>query len=181
MFAASLHYSNNAITSQNISLMKSLEKKLADPATSQKAVYWFPRAKLVHEKSNEMIAYIDSLKYQLIAEAGAIMINGKQSFRENDFNAVLNLFDKKEKGEELKKRLLKFDEDVLAIDSMFKTIISTTVRLKDPSENAAKTFTDTFFGNIPAVAALAILDKFQNDIRIVENELIGFCNNKIQT
>jgi hypothetical protein len=43
-------------------------------------------------------------------------------------------------------------------------------------------FEKLFFDDIPVVAALAVLSKFQNNIRIIENKIIGFCeaqtNNK---
>ena len=65
------------------------------------------------------------------------------------------------------------------IYSIFKNIMGLTIRLSDPTECNQNTFTETFFKNIPTVAALAVLDGFQNNIKIMENELIAFCDNKI--
>lgn len=181
--ASSLNNSNMFITSQNFFLIKSLEKKLAEPSTSQKTLLWLPKALLVQKISKNMIEYIDSLKQELEQEAGLKMVNGNMTFRENDVNAVTNLFNKKGNGEKLKHQLQKFESDLLAIDpemtSIFSNIINITIRLSDPSEDKQKTFTETFFKDIPTVAGLAVLSKFQNNVEIMEYQFIAFCENKI--
>ena len=180
---SSLNSSNNFITSQNLSLMKSIERELADPLTSQKAIFWYPKAAAVQQRSREIIEYIDSLKVELKKEAGLKIVNDREWFREDDMSATSNLFDRKGNGEKLKQRLLKFENDVLAIDpeinSLFKNTIHVIISLNDPSENTQKTFTEIFFQNTPTLLGLAVLSKFQNNIKIMENEVIAFCDNKI--
>ena len=179
--ASSLNSSNTVITRQNLFYINELEKRLADQATKQEAANWLPKALIIQKNSNDMFDYIDSLKDELIQESS--LPDNKNIFREDDINAVSNLFDKEGKGEESKQRLLDFESNLLTIDpemtSTFKNIINTTIRISDPSENPQKTFTETFFNNIPTAGALAVLTKFQNNVKIMENELITFCANKI--
>lgn len=182
-FASSLNNSNSFITGENIFLIKQIEKKLAEPSTAEKAKFWYPRALVVQQKSNVIIEYIDSLKRDLKKEAGLILLNDRESFREDDIKSVNILFNKKGKAEELKQRLQIYESEILAIDpemaSIFQNTINLTIRLSDPSEESLKTFNEIFFKNIPAVAAIAVLVKFQNNVKLMENELIAFCNNKI--
>jgi hypothetical protein len=49
----------------------------------------------------------------------------------------------------------------------------------DSSEGKHQDLWRTFFDDNPTIAALAILSKFQNNIRINENRTIVFCYNKI--
>jgi hypothetical protein len=181
-FASSLNNSNSFITNENILLIKQIEEKLAEPSTVEKAKFWYPRALAVQQKSNVIIEYIDSLKMVLKKEAGLTLINNRESFREDDIKSVKILFDKKGRAKELKQRLQTYESEVLAIDpemaSIFQNTINLTIRLSDPSEKSLKTFNEIFFKNIPAVAAIAVLVKFQNNVKLMENELIAFCNNK---
>lgn len=180
---SSINGSNKFIDNQNLSLIKSLERELADPMTSQKALIWYPRAMAARQRSGEVIEYIDSLKIELKKEAGLKIINDREWFREDDMNVTSNLFEKNGNGEKLKQQILNFENDLLAIDpeinSTFRNTINITIRLNDPNEDPQKTFTKTFFKNIPTIIGLGVLGKFQNNIKIMENEVIAFCENKI--
>jgi GldM N-terminal domain len=182
-FARTLVNSNSFVTNQNTFLIKSLEKKLADPATSQKAKVWLPKALLIQKLTSDVMEYIDNLKIDLKKEAGFKMVNDREFFREEDTEPVSILFVEKGNGERLKQRILELENNLLRIDpemdSIFKNQISRTIILSDPTENRENTFTEMFFKNIPTVAALAVLDGFQNNIKIMENELIAFCDNKV--
>ena len=180
---ASLNSSKYNITNSTILLLKSMENKLANESTTFTASRWFAKATLIHYNTKIIIEYIDSLKIQLKNESGLTIVDKHESFRESDINAVSQLFDKKNKGEELKERLIKFEQSLMSIDqelnAVFKNTIALTIGLSDPSEQTNKSFTQIFFDRIPSVAALAVLSKFQNDVKIIENETIIFCDNKI--
>jgi hypothetical protein len=181
--ASSLNNSNSFISNQNLRLQKSFKEKLADPATKEKALIWYPTAMLAKSLTNQVMQYIDSLKIQLKLEAGLRLVNGIETFNEADRNAVSNLFNKKRQGENLEQLLSKFQNSLLQLNPeimmQFKNTINTSIRLSDPSEEKQKTFTETFFSDVPAVGALAILCKFQNNVKVMENQIIEFCDNKI--
>jgi GldM N-terminal domain len=177
--ALSLRQSNYEIEYQVMTLQKAIAKDTSNPLTSYHAKKWLPKALLIKETSNEIFHYLDSQKINLKTEAGIKLIDNVEYWEENDFKAVTNLFQKKEKGEELKKRILDYEMRVLAIDpgidSIFKKTINKIILLTDRHQNNTKTFTDTFFGNIPSIAAFAVLHKFENDIRNLEIQLMTYC------
>lgn len=177
--SSSLRQSNYEIEHQIVGLQKAFDRDTSDIRTSYYAKKWQPKALLILTTSNTVFEYINSLKVNLKAEAGIKVIDMVEYWEENDFKAVINLFQKQGKGEELKQRILEYETKVLTIDpnmdSIFKTSINNTVLLTDINQREQKTFTETFFGNIPAIAALAVLQKFENDIRNLEIQLITYC------
>jgi hypothetical protein len=71
---------------------------------------------------------------------------------------------------------------IFAIDtsmySIFKKSVNQTIILTD-NQHKEKAFAETFFGDIPAIAAFAVLHKFENDIRNFEIQLMTYCYNQI--
>lgn len=181
----SLIASNNFITEQNDIVFELIKNKLLDSGTSVNASNWEPKAFLVKKFSTEVRDYIDRLKIDLKQESGFSMINDREFFRENDVDAVYNLFEAKGKAEELKQRLIKYENEMLAIDeeiySAFKNTINYTIRLTDSNKDYQKPFTQTFFSNVPVIVALGVLSNFQNSINIFENKVLSYCYNKIQS
>jgi GldM N-terminal domain len=151
-----------------------------DPATSTKAAIWQPKAMMIGKLSKVIINYIDSLKTQLKEEAG---LTEQGTFQEDNINAVNRFFGKNTRGEELYSKLIKYKQDVFAIDLLisntFEKIITITVNEVTEKADGEKIFTKTAFTEIPTVAALAMLTKFQNNIRITENRTIMFCFEQI--
>lgn len=176
--ASSLNKSNNFITSKNLILIESLDKKTLNPANSAKAKIWISNARLVQQKVDSIMAYIDSLKRMLKNEAGLKIINGQETINEKDLDAVPNVFIKNGEGEKLKQRIIQFEDQVLGIDQQMKSrlraVSDMDIRLSDPNETK-KTFAETFFTNIPVVAGIAVLCKFQNNIKLFENDILSYC------
>ena len=73
----SLTNANVIIQKKNQDIYKSLEAKLKDPKTAEKAAIWAPKANKVKALSDEMFAYIESLKQNLKEEAGLQIKDGK--------------------------------------------------------------------------------------------------------
>jgi gliding motility-associated protein GldM len=175
----SLVRSNRVIVSSNENVYHALDEKLYDFRTSTKAGIWQPKAMQIQKLSQEMINYIDSLKTELKKEAG---LKEEGVFTEDDVNAVNTLFNKKSKGEELYTKLKKYKPDILAVDFLImsefeKKTILTTVEYDNSKKGM--TFTKTFFNEISTIEASAILDKFQNNIRIIENKTVSFCYEQV--
>jgi gliding motility-associated protein GldM len=173
---ASLSNSNRIINQSNEDIYRAIEEKLNDPSTNAKAAIWQPRAMQIKKLSQEIVKYIDSLKTALKKEAG---LSERNLFDEEDINAVNRLFIKKAKGEELYTKLIKYKQGIFAIDLLisntFEKIITITTNDVTEKADVEKIFTKSVFTEIPTVAALAMLTKFQNNIRIAENKTILFC------
>ena len=173
--------SNIVIGRQNQTVLESLQQKLTEPLTVEKAKLWYPKAEVIQRLSKDIYTYIEGLRSDLKKEAGLKTNDGVESFKESDKISVMRLFEKKGKAEELYERLKNYKRDLLAIDLELGKEFNNTIVLTTPAFDAAKEkqdFNKTFFDDIPAAAALAVLSKFQNNTKIIENKTIGFCNAK---
>jgi len=185
----SLITSNNNISASNETLYKSLEEKLNEPQSVEKAKIWEPKAMTARQYSAEMVTYIDSLKLALKNAADLKMKwddkmkDSVEDFREDNLDASTRLFETKGKGPELKARLDQYKERMLNIDpsirAEFQNIFPVNTLPPLSQEGKQKDFTQTFFHMTPTVAALTMLSKFQNNIKNAENMVVTYCHNQI--
>jgi len=178
----SLVVSNSMIDKQTQHFLVELENKRMDPATAEKASIWHPKAQLIRKLCSEIYGYLEVLKSDLKKEAGLKINDGGESFKETDKNAVIRLFEKKGKGEEVYERLKTYEKNMLTVDPELSKEFTDSILLTTPEFDAAmekSDFTKTFFDDIPTIAALAMLSKFQNNVVVVENNTVNYCNNKV--
>jgi gliding motility-associated protein GldM len=175
--------STKIINRSSESIYMALENKLMDSRTNFQAKIWQPKAMRIQQLSKDMYDYIDELKISLKKEAGLKINEGQEVFRENDRNAVNYLFGSKGKAKELYERLKQYKRDILAIDSQMSDAFNNTVLLTtesfDTLSNKQQNPAKFFFNKISVIAALAILNKFQNNIKITENRMTSFCNENV--
>lgn len=147
--------SNSFIIQNTEFVLKSLENKSTDPATKEKAEYWFPKAKEVKKLSEEMSNYIDTL------EKGGTM------------NSL--------KSDELWTKLRKNNYKITSIDSLVANRFSIDDELysAEAVQHEKKRFYNMFFKNTDAVNTSAMLSRIKNDIRLLENRIIAFCHDKV--
>ena len=70
----------------------------------------------------------------------------------------------------------------MAIDSHMTEIFKNSVfisALFDSMDNKHQNINKTFFENTPLIAAQAMLSRLQNNVKIIENGMIQFCNENI--
>ncbi len=186
----SLITSNTNISASNNTLYKSLEEKLTEPQSAEKAKIWEPNAMKAKRYSEDMMAYIDSLKFALKKGADLRMKWDKnlkdsvEDYRMDNLDASTRLFETKKKGDELKARLDHYKDEMLNnIDPTIKKQFGSTfpVNTVPPisQDGKKKDFTQAFFHMTPTIAALTILSKFQNNIKNAESEIITYCHNQI--
>ena len=179
----SLKNSNNNIEKANGTLYASLDEKLKDPQSSEKAKIWQPMALKAKELSADMFKYLEDLKQELKKESDLRMIDGKESFKEDNLDAASRMFDTNGKGKELEARLKAYKEAMLNIDPAIRKEFESTlpVEVEPPvaQDGSKKDFTTSFFHMTPSIAALTILSKFENNIKNSENQVVTFCHNQI--
>ncbi|UEG51158.1 gliding motility protein GldM [Ferruginibacter lapsinanis] len=183
----SLINSNLNLTNASSTLYKSLEEKLTDPKSAEMAKVWQPKAEQAHKLADEMDAYLNDLKKELKVESGLALVDGKETFKEDNLDAATRLFGDgehgKKKGPELKQKLEDFKKAILAIDPEIKEKFEQNfpVDASPPigQDGTKKDFTNAYFHMTPTVAALTILSKFQNNIKNAENQVASFCHSKI--
>ena len=187
----SLTTSNTNLSSANETLYKSLEAKVADPVTAEKAKIWNGHAEAAKKLSADLNSFIDGIKTQLKKEADAKMVDvdGKQveQFKEDDLEAATRLFGNgpggKNLGPQLEQKLKDYKAAMLAIDPEINTQFATTLAVDGKpatgQDGKEKSFTDAYFHMTPTVAGLTLLSKFQNNVKNSENQVVTFCHSKV--
>ena len=179
----SLQNSSSNLASANNTLYASLTEKLADPKTAEKAKIWEPKAEQAKKLSDDLNAYIDGLKSELKKASDLTMVDGKESFKEDNLDAATRLFDTQGKGKELQAKLAAYKSAMLEIDPEIKTKFEKTlpIDVEPPvgQDGTKKDFTNAYFHMTPTVAGLTLLSKFQNNVKNAENQVVTFCHEQI--
>ena len=187
----SLTTSNTNLSSANETLYKSLQAKVADPITAEKAKIWNAKAEQAKKISGDLYSFIDGIKTQLKAEAGSKMVtvDGQQveQFKEDDLEAATRLFGNgpggKNLGPQLEQKLKDYKVAMLAIDPEIKSQFASTLSVDGAAakgqDGKVKSFTDAYFHMTPTVAGITLLSKFQNNVKNSENQVVSFCHAKV--
>lgn len=185
----SLVTSNENITTSNETIYKSLEAKLSDPQSAEKARIWEPKAMAAKKYSEDLNNYIESLKLDLKKSADLKMKwnaekkDSVEDYKMENLDASTRLFETNGKGKELEARLKKYKDDMLGIDPAIKAEFAASfpVTVVPPvsQEGDQKDFTQSFFHMTPTIAALTMLSKFQNNVKNAESEVVTYCHNQI--
>ena len=186
----SLMTSNTNITASNATLYKSLEDKLSQPESREKAQKWEPLAVKAKNYSAAMMDYIDGLKLDLKKAADLRKkaplpgsTDSVEDYRADNLDASTRLFENGGKGKELQAKLDQYKADMLGIDPSitkeFEGVFPVNTTPPVSQEGKQKDFTQSFFHMTPTIASLTILSKFQNNIKNAENEIVTYCHNQI--
>jgi gliding motility-associated protein GldM len=180
----SLVNTNTTVNNSTLSIMTSLDQKTKDPVTATKALIWNPKAVSVQQYSKEMFDYIQSLKDDILKEAGGDPKNKDKKFKEDNLDIATRILIEKGKGKELLKRLTAYKNNILKnidprIDSAFANTLPVDLAIPPSKTKAGKTWEGAYFHMVPTVAALTILSKFQNDVKTSENRVITFCHEQV--
>jgi gliding motility-associated protein GldM len=183
----SLSNANVIIEKKNTDILKSLDKKLEDPKTAEKAAIWAPKAKKAQELSDALFNYIETLKHDLKVAADLKIKNGEEEYNDHNLSTTTRFFLKGNaptKGQDLLARLTQFKKDLASIDpGIEKEIIpNLPLDLSIPQTNSIAGKNDwayAYFNMTPPVAALTILTKFQNDVRNSESQVLEYCHKEI--
>src|SRR5688572_323342 len=89
----SLITSSENISNANETIYKSLQTKLTEAESMEKAKIWQPKAAEAQKLSADMSAYLETLKGQLKKEADLKLIDGQESYREDNLDAATRLFE----------------------------------------------------------------------------------------
>ncbi|MEO6488977.1 MAG: gliding motility protein GldM [Ferruginibacter sp.] len=183
----SLVTSNTNLASSNGTLYKSLETKLNDAQTTERAKPWYARAQVAKKLSDDMDNFINQLKTDLKKEADSKMVNGKEQFKEDDLEAATRLFGNGEGGKKqgplLESKLIAYRSAMLGIDpsikAEFEKNFPVDVSPQVGQDGQTKDFTEAFFHMTPTVAGLTLLSKFQNNVKNAENLVVTYCHNQV--
>ena len=170
-----LHYAN-LIKAENEHIYKSLEQKIHDPTTAFKANIWLPKATTVNRLRDSMTAYIDELRGGL-----------KQNTETGDGrDAVERLFKKQGKAAELARRLMAFEDSALAVLNskefndnpiLIADITKTQAAFRNMFPIRKETPVAGYFNHLTGPGAIAMLNKIQTDIEVLEHMILEYIDN----
>jgi hypothetical protein len=163
---------------QNMYLYHNLLNKTYDPFTREKAVFYQPRVNAINDISTNIITYIDVVKNDFREE---LKKNGIDSLAQNNTQIAKSFFSDNGKGKGLHIELQKYIQAVFSLDSIlnFQTSYSKSLRSLDSAISNRQNFSEIYFNDISPIAALTLLNKWQNDCRIIENNILVFCTDQI--
>lgn len=199
----SLIRSNNEISSQIEGSLSFLAEKMKDPAISDHAAVWMPKAQNAKKLSQTLLDYIDLQKEKIQEVAGLNQENRFIISRRNS-NAVKEIILKNGEGEVLYNKLKKYKIDLLHTlaapedyddvvlknqtsgdESFFnkRLPINNSIAYEQQYDNAKDTsfnaWVQYYFTNSSPSLAIQILTKFENDILLSEAQIINYCKSQI--
>jgi gliding motility-associated protein GldM len=175
---------NGVLDDNSKAIYSSLDEKLKDPKTVEKAKIWVPKAQAVAGYSKMVYDSIEHLKMRLMRGAGYAPEKGDTTFHEDNLDAPTRLFDNEGEGKKLYQMLGDYKKNVLSDQDIAKEFGNKLpVNLEIPKSQAGNNkldFTTAYFHMTPTIAALTILSKFQNDVKNSENQVVTWCHNQIE-
>jgi gliding motility-associated protein GldM len=180
----SLIGTNQQINLSTTQILSSLNDKKAEAATAVKANYWYPKAAQAQVLSNNLYAYIQTLRQRILKEAEFDPAkNGDSSFKADNLDIATRIMVEEGEGKKLQAALTKYKQEMLALDPMiaaeFKNSLQINTAIPLTQDKSNKTWEGAYFRMVPTVAAITILSKFQNDVKTSENKVVSFAHEQV--
>ena len=176
---------NNENQAENANKVESIQKAVSDAGNREKDVAVLDKAKLVREKTVEILKIVEDNKDMLIEASGGYDENNKL-VGQKDIDTAPRIFYKEKKGDELRDQLNAYSDFLKEVtgDDSFRAIARDAKDIEvfadDPNQNK-KGFAELNFGhNTPMLGALASLSQMQNDVITEETKALellaeGWC------
>jgi len=179
----SLGTANATIDTKNKQLFESFEELKNDPKTAERANKWAPLALQAQTLSSQMVNYIEGLKKEIKIAAGGTGPT-YADFNQDNLEGPTNLMaDPGTKGKQLQQKLIEYRNALLNINPEIKSKFENSLPLKvetpPSSGEIKKSWSDVYFNMVPAIAAITILSKFENDIKNSEAMIVDYCHQQV--
>jgi len=179
----SLTTASKTIDAKNKTIFESFKELSTDPRTADRAAIWFPKANAAQNLANSTVAYIDDLKKRVQNAAGYNAQTGE--YKEDDLEAPTRVMtDPGKAGDSLLNMLKNFQKNLLDLDPQIRKEFESTlpIDLKIPRTNNKaneNNWSASYFYMTPAVAAITILSKFENDVKNSEAMVVDYCHQQV--
>jgi hypothetical protein len=151
--------SNKSLDGSITELMHSLESKLYDYPSKERALIWLPKAKAIQKISGETINKIESIRSEL-------EINPEKKFEISNTSIMVQI-------------LSQYERSILQIDSILTKDYNKYLRIftksMDSSDSRLQKFKE-YFSDVSSIAAIAMLNKIENNIKLNEEGMITYCH-----
>lgn len=166
----SIGASNKSIVDKNSKLYQGFDDQEAQEGQRDRVKPYNDKAKQVKAASEEVVKYLEDWKEKVITESGGREANGEIK-REDNIDASTLLLVERKGGDELKKKLQDYRNLLLstinpALKAQFENDLP--VKIVEPAKsdnNPQADWSVGYFHNMPTMAVITLLSKFQNDVR----------------
>lgn len=180
--------SNAAIVDKNKQVYDAFDENERQKGQEERIKPFNDKAKLIRKEAEAAVALLEEWKNKVVERAGGRDKETGEIEKEDDIDASTDLLVEADGGDQIKKTLVDLRAKMLSVvgDPAAKTSLEKTlpIRVEDPEKSENNPRGDWSFGyfhNMPTVAAVTLLAKFQNDIRNSEaaviNQLIAEAGN----
>ena len=201
---SSLLQTLRAVDMQNSQIYSSFEQAYAENPT--KVAEWKQKADDVQLQSAEMIAYVSSLKDELVNYSGSSPVNEEnpitdegfyhvtvsgetiQIGKSDDLNGPSELMITQKNADKLKETIIAYrdflvsqidEEDTDLMESILSELDTSDPKKRSKDEGASKTWESEHFEDKPLVAVLTLLSKIQIDVKNSEANVAKYLYSEI--
>lgn len=170
---------NHSQSAKNTSVFSDLSRQYAIDSIRSKDAY--DKAEKAKVLSNKLNALLEQYKQQIIKEAGGIDAETGKIHRDDDIDIATRIFVENDgtKGKELKKEIEETRVQLLALlNDKDKNEAEKSLALKI-DEPKSGSWEYARFNHVPAVAAVTLLSKYQNDVLSAEGHVVQSLYNSI--
>ena len=171
--SSSIDKSNESIESKNKEVYEAIKENEKAPGQAEKVRPYREKADEVVKRANEMVAYLEEWKKKIVMEAGGYSKEDpKFPDRMDNIDATTLLLVEKKGGDELKKKIDDMRTYLLSAvknPKMLEPVMPLKVDpVKKNDHNPTGDWAIGNFEHMPAVAAMALFSKYENDVRSSE-------------
>ncbi len=171
--SSSIDMSNQSIDQRNKEVYAAILENEKAPGQAEKVRPYREKADEVVKRSEEMAKYLDEWKKRIVMQAGGYSHEDpKFPDKMDDIDATTHLLVEKKGGDTLKRRIMEMRDFLLAqvsnpnqLSPLMPLKIDT---VKANDHNPKGDWSIGNFEHMPAVAAMALFSKYQNDVRSSE-------------
>jgi gliding motility-associated protein GldM len=176
----SLNAASTTLDQKNKNIFSLFAAAMNDQSTKDRAAEWLPKAQQTQKKSEDMIAYIQSLQTRV--RDAADWNPADSTYKEDDLEAPTRVMtDPGQAGDslhnalgKLRSELLSLVDDPLAKQRFTASLPIDTTIFKTNNTANQKDWSASYFYMTPAVAAITILSKFENDVKNSEAMMVDY-------
>ena len=182
--SSSINKSNEAIDQKTVELYNQIKDNEQKPGQAEKVRPFREKADMVVDSANKMVAFFNGWKRKIVMAAGGYDKGEKNKEdtvfpeRMDNIDATTELLVEEKGGDEIAKRITQFRAFLLGVvnpadSGKLSPLMPLRVAPAPKTENNPKgDWNRGNFEHMPAIAALALFSKFQNDIRSSEGLIV---------
>jgi len=174
----SITESNKSIEDKNGKTYKALDDQEHQTGQEARVKPYNDKAKQIKTAAADMVKYLDTWKEKIIEESGGREDDGDIK-RKDNIDASTRLLVELKGGDEIKKKLTDLRALMLGVvnpankDQMASNLPIKVADVQRSDNNPQADWSVAYFYNMPTMAVITLLSKFQNDIRNSEAAIVN--------